>query len=167
MSNEELATERLKLRELAPDDAPALFAYRSHPDVAAFQSWKPATVEDARAFIKDLKLHPPYTGGTWRQLGITLRDGDELIGDCGIHVMKSDSRHAEIGYTIAPEHQRNGYATEAVRGILGMLFGPLRMKRVAARTIGRNAASKALLVGIGSRPEKNGRYVLDAENWSA
>lgn len=162
----ELTTERLELRELAPEDAEALFAYRSHPDVARFQSWKPESLDDAHAFVASLKLHPPYTGGTWRQLGIALRADGTLIGDCGIHVLKSDSRHAEIGYTIAPDHQRNGYATEAVRAVLGMLFGPLRMKRVGARSLARNAASKALLAKLGFRPEKNGRYVLDAEDWA-
>jgi RimJ/RimL family protein N-acetyltransferase len=162
----ELTTERLALRELTAEDAEALFAYRSHPNVARYQSWQPASIEDAHAFLASLKLHPPYTGGTWRQLGIELRADGSLIGDCGIHVLKTDSRHAEIGYTIAPDHQRNGYGTEAVRAVLGMLFGPLRMKRVAARTLAGNRASKALLERIGFRPEKNGRYVFEAEDWS-
>jgi len=162
----ELTTERLVLRELTAEDADALFAYRAHPHVTRFQTWQPASLDDARAFIASLKLHPPYTGGTWRQLGIALRAGGALIGDCGIHVLKTDSRHAEIGYTIAPDHQRNGYASEAVRAVLGMLFGTLRMKRVVARTLASNAASKALLTRLGFRSEKNGRYVLDAEDWS-
>ena len=161
----ELTTERLELRELAPEDAEALFAYRADPAIARFQAWQPASVEDAHAFVTSLKLHPPYTGGTWRQLGIVLRADGTLIGDCGIHVLKTDSRHAEIGYTIAPEHQRNGYATEAMRAVLGMLFGPLRMKRVTARSLARNAASKALLARLGFRREKSGRYVLEAEDW--
>jgi len=164
--NAELTTERLVLRELTPEDAEALFEYRSHPHVTRFQSWNPASIDDARAFLSTLKLQPPYTGGTWRQLGIALRADGTLIGDCGVHVLKTDSRHAEIGYTIAPGHQRNGYASEAVRALLGMLFGTLRMKRVVARTLASNAASKALLARLGFRREKNGRYALDAENWS-
>lgn len=163
--NAELTTERLVLRELTAEDAEALFGYRSHPHVTRFQSWKPASIDDARTFLATLKLQPPYTGGTWRQLGIALRADGTLVGDCGVHVLKTDSRHAEIGYTIAPEHQRNGYASEAVRALLGMLFGTLRMKRVVARSLASNAASKALLARLGFRPEKNGRYVLDAEGW--
>lgn len=164
---EELTTERLTLRELTADDAQALFDYRSHPHVATHQTWRPATIEDAREFLDGLKLHPPYTGGTWRQLGVALRSGGTLIGDCGVHVMKTDSRHAEIGYTIAPDHQRQGYGTEAVRGLLGMLFGTLKMNEVAARSLARNTASRALLEKLGFTHEKNGRYVLRVEDWTA
>lgn len=162
---EELVTERLVLRELAPDDAAALFAYRSHPRVSAHQEWTPGSLDDAHEFIAALKLHPPYMGGTWRQLGIALRSDGSLIGDCGIHVMKNDSRHAEIGYTIAPEFHRQGYGTESVRAMLGLLFGTLKMRQVVARTLARNKASRALLAKVGFAAEKRGRFVLSAQDW--
>ncbi len=160
---EEIQTERLVLRELVPEDAAALFAYRSHPRVASFQSWKPATIDDAKTFLANLKLHPPYTGGAWRQLGIALRSDGSLIGDCGVHVMEHDSRQAEIGFTIAPDHHRQGYGTEAVRGVLTLLFETLHMQRVSARAPARNKASRALLTGLGFRVERPGRLVLTAE----
>jgi RimJ/RimL family protein N-acetyltransferase len=164
---EELVTDRLVLRELTSEDAAVLFAYRSHPSVSAHQGWAPESLDDAHEFIAALKLQPPYTGGTWRQLGIVLRSDGRLIGDCGIHVLKSDSRHAEIGYTIAPEFHRQGYGTESVRAILGLLFGTLRMRQVVARTLARNAASRALLAKVGFVAEKRGRFVLSAEDWKA
>ncbi len=162
--NEKIQTERLILRELGPGDAAALFAYRSHPRVAAFQSWKPASIDDANAFLAKLKLHPPYTGGTWRQLGITLRSDGSLIGDCGIHVMEDDSRMAEIAYTVAPEYQRQGYGSEAVGGVLTMLFDTLHVQRVVAHAPARNKASRALLDRLGFQTEKPGRLVLTAED---
>lgn len=162
--NEKIQTERLILRELGSEDAAALLAYRSHPRVAAFQSWKPASIDDANAFLAKLKLHPPYTGGVWRQLGITLRSDGSLIGDCGIHVMEDDSRQAEIGCTIAPDHHRQGYGSEALSGVLGMLFDTLHVQRVFAHTPARNKASRALLVRLGFRVERPGRLVLTAED---
>lgn len=165
--NEELTTERLALRELTADDAQALFDYRSHAEIARHQSWKPKSVEDARDFLESLKLHPPYTGGTWRQLAVALRSDGTLIGDCGVHVMKTDSRHAEIGYTIAPDYQRQGYGAEGVRGLLGMLFGTLKMTEITARALASNTPSRALLDKLGFTHEKNGRYVLRVEDWTA
>ncbi len=163
---EEIRTERLVLRELVPEDAETLYAYRSHPRVAAHQSWKPESIDDANAFLAKLKLHPPYTGGVWRQLGIALRSDGSLIGDCGIQVMENDSRHAEIGYTIAPEHHRQGYGTEAVSGVLTMLFDTLHVHRVVAHALARNKASRTLLARLGFRTEKPGRMVLTAEDWA-
>src|SRR6476469_1307907 len=124
----ELTSERLVIRELTKDDAQALFAYRSHPDVARYQSWKPESLEDAQAFIATLLLHPPYAGGAWHQLAVTLKSDGTMIGDCGVRVTKHDSRLCEIGLTIAPEHHRQGYGIEAVRTVLAFLFGPLKMK---------------------------------------
>lgn len=161
--NEEIRTERLVLRELVPDDAATLFAYRSHPRVAAHQSWKPKSIDDAAKFLAELKLHPPYTGGVWRQLGILLRSDGSLIGDCGIQVLEADSRQAEIGCTIAPDYHRQGYGSEAVRGVLALLFDTLHVQRIVARTPTRNKASRALLARLGFQAEKPGRFVLTAE----
>lgn len=164
---EEIQTERLVLRELVPEDAEALYAYRAHPRVAAFHTWKPATIDDAKTFLTDLKLHPPYTGGAWRQLGIALRSDGSLIGDCGIHVMEHDSRQAEIGFTIAPDHHRLGYGSEAVRGVLTMLFRTLHMQRIVAHALARNKAARTLLASLGFRVEKPGLLALTAEEWAA
>lgn len=35
------ATERLRLRPLQAEDLRVFVAYRSHPDVARYQSWEP------------------------------------------------------------------------------------------------------------------------------
>ena len=46
------ATERLRLRPLHADDLPAFVAYRSHPDVARYQSWEPTyAMSDAEALL--------------------------------------------------------------------------------------------------------------------
>ena len=49
---------------------------------------------------------------------MALRANDRLIGDCAAHVRADDPRQAEIGFTLAAEHQGQGYATEAVRRLL-------------------------------------------------
>jgi len=44
-------SESLRIDDLTLSDASALFNYRSHTDVARFQSWQPSSASDARAFI--------------------------------------------------------------------------------------------------------------------
>lgn len=48
-----ISTERTVLRRLVPADAPAMFAYRSDPDVARYQGWDPGTTADVEGFIAD------------------------------------------------------------------------------------------------------------------
>ena len=44
-----------------------------------------------------------------------------MIGDIGIHFL-NDGFQTEIGYTICPEYQKNGYALEAVHSVLNYIF---------------------------------------------
>jgi aminoglycoside 6'-N-acetyltransferase len=60
---------------------------------------------------------------------------------------------AEIGFTLAPEYQGKGYATEAVRGLLNHLFVERNLHRVSAECDARNAASAGLLKRLGFRDE--------------
>lgn len=47
----EILTDRLRINDLIPDDAPALFDYHSDTEVARFQSWRSDSVDATRTFI--------------------------------------------------------------------------------------------------------------------
>jgi RimJ/RimL family protein N-acetyltransferase len=55
-----------------------------------------------------------------------------LIGDCGMHCRKEESRQIEIGITLSPSHQGRRYADEAIRRLLDYVFGDLDKHRVFA-----------------------------------
>ena len=84
---------------------------------------------------------------------LALRGTDRLIGDCAAHVDADDPRQAEIGFTLAPEHQGHGYATEAVRRLLHYLLVERGKHRVSATCDARNTRSAALLERVGMRRE--------------
>src|SRR5690242_5787668 len=108
-----LATERLTLRRFRADDAAAFAAYRSVPEVARYQSWEaPVSIEEATARVQEFAAGDPSAPG-WFQYAIDL-DG-VLIGDIGLK-LHENLMQAEIGFTLAPQYQGQGYATEAVRG---------------------------------------------------
>jgi RimJ/RimL family protein N-acetyltransferase len=113
-----------------------------------------------RRFLEELASTEPDTPGTWFQLGITLRDSGLLIGDCGIRFPAEESWQVEIGITLAPQHQGNGYATEALESILAYCFGPLGKHRVFASVDPRNGASITLLERLGMRREAHFRESL-------
>jgi RimJ/RimL family protein N-acetyltransferase len=89
----------------------------------------------------------------WYQIGIALQSEGSLIGDCGIHFLETDRRLAEVGITLAPEWQGNGYATEALNAIFKMLFVDLRKHRVFASVDPLNLPSMALMKRLGLRQE--------------
>ena len=48
----EIKTERLILRVLTLTDAPAMYSYRSAPEVMRHQAWHPANEKEIQAFIQ-------------------------------------------------------------------------------------------------------------------
>ena len=165
----EIVTARLRLDGLRDEDADALFAYRSDPAVARFQGWKPASVADAKRFIDTQQAVAPDTPGTWWQRAIRLRDSGELIGDLGLHFM--DDGTVEVGISLAPAHQRRGYAREALEVMLDFVFGGLRKRCVIAQVAPRNFMCMRLLEGLGMRraADRDGdaMFALEAGNWLA
>lgn len=152
-----LTTARLRLRPMEPEDAGALFRYRSGREANIFQSWIPDTVEDALTFIESLPGEVNKTG-TWYQLAIAEQEIGDLIGDLGLHFL--DNHQVELGITLAAWHQGKGYATEAIRGALDYLFGTLNKHRVTASIAPANTRSLALFERAGFRKEAHFRKSL-------
>jgi RimJ/RimL family protein N-acetyltransferase len=148
---DEILTPRLRLRTLAQRDAEEMFAYRSCPEVIQYQSCGSKSLDDVHAFIKNMSSVELGAPG-WNQLAIELLSDGSLIGDCGIHIL-DDSRMTEIGITLAPAHQSKGYATEALKAVLDLLFVRLNKHRVMASVDPRNLASMALMTRLGLRKE--------------
>lgn len=147
----EIVTARLRLDALGDEDAAALFAYRGDPTVSRFQGWKPASVADAARFIAAQRDVGVDAEGQWWQRAIRLRDSGELIGDVGLRCTADAA--AELGISIAPRHQRRGYAGEVVEVLLDFAFGGLRKHRVFASVDPRNVACVKLLENVGMRRE--------------
>jgi aminoglycoside 6'-N-acetyltransferase len=149
-----LTSERLVLRRFRAEDLDVFVAYRSDPRVARYQSWEaPYPRGQARQFLQALETIHPDTPGEWFQFAVVLRATDQLIGDCAAHVPAGDLRQAEIGFTLAPEHQGHGYATEAVRRLLHYLLIERGKHRVSATCDDRNLRSAAVLERVGMRRE--------------
>jgi RimJ/RimL family protein N-acetyltransferase len=148
-----LRTPRLVLRRLRPDDARAVCTYRSLPEVARYQSWETFSLADAEELIATQAAVVPDTPGTWLQLAITRTASGELIGDCGLHFRADDHQQAELGITMSPDHQGQGFATEALRRVLDYLFGELGKHRVTAVTDTENMAAATLFLRLGFRRE--------------
>ncbi|MEV4350319.1 GNAT family protein [Actinoplanes sp. NPDC049596] len=143
-----IATERLLLRRFRPSDAPVLAAYRSDPAVARYQSWDaPFPLLRAETAVANFIASDPDKPG-WFQYAIERIAEKDLIGDVAVH-LHDNLKQAEVGFTLATHHQKQGYATEAVRAVLDRLFRVQGLHKVAGECDARNVASASLMERLG------------------
>ncbi|MBS1953156.1 MAG: GNAT family N-acetyltransferase [Cyanobacteria bacterium SZAS-4] len=147
----EILTDRLRLRALQPKDAHEMQAYRALPEVFQYQGCGAKSLNEVQAFIAGM-ANVDLSKPGWNQVGIELVNDGSLIGDCGIHIL-DDTRIAEFGITLDPKHHSKGYATEAVKAVIELLFSKYEKHRVFASVDPRNAPSLALMERLGMRKE--------------
>jgi RimJ/RimL family protein N-acetyltransferase len=145
-----IVAERLLLRPFAVEEARVVVAYRRDPTVARFQGWGVVDPGEIERDLAAMQTRTPCdVPGPWFQLAVVERATGVIAGDVGVRVLGEAHDTAEIGYTIAPAHQRQGYATEAVCAMVAWLLGPRRLARVIAIVDGRNAPSIAVIENAG------------------
>jgi RimJ/RimL family protein N-acetyltransferase len=74
-----------------------------------------------------------------------ILDSDEVVGLCGYKHPPGDTRTVEIGYGIAPERRKRGYATKAVNLMLAQARADRAIDTIVAETAVDNPASKTVL----------------------
>lgn len=147
-----LLTPRLQLRRFRDADLEALLAYRQDPRVARYQGWDSFSRSQGELLIADMKRLPFGVPGEWFQIAVADGRSDALLGDLAFHLLP-DGQQAELGYTIKPQVQGQGIATEALTAFLAYCFTELRLHRVIAFTDTRNSASIAVLEKLDFRRE--------------
>lgn len=154
MSFAPITTERLVLRRLTVGDAAAVARYRADPAIARYQSWQAADADPQRLaawFAQHDAGEPDVAEGAGLLVAITLRVGGALVGDCTLRLRGDVAATAELGYSLAPEHHRRGYATEATAALCRWALTLPAIGRVVALTDVRNRASIAVLERLGMK----------------
>lgn len=164
-----IKTDRLILRSFVEEDLQRFSEYRSDPAIAQFQSWNtPYSLEQAKYLFTELGKTEPGTPGVWYQIAVERKDHPGIIGDCGFEIKRYDQQQAEIGFSFSQQFQKQGYATEAIRGLLDYLFSTFNLHRVLAICDVENQASVRLLERLGMRRE--GHYIQNywfKGNWAS
>ena len=148
-----LITQRLLLRDFVEADWTAVLAYQRDARYLRYYPWTNRTPDDARAFVGIFLEWQRETPRRRFQLAITLKDGDRLVGNCGLRRKPDNDWEADIGYELNPEFWGNGYATEAAHALVNHGFRELGLHRISSWCIADNTASARLLERLGFRQE--------------
>jgi ribosomal-protein-alanine N-acetyltransferase len=148
-----LRTERLVLREFAPEDWAAAHRYQSDPRYLRFYDHEEMPEKASQGMVNAFVVWQLEPVRSRVQLAVTLADTGELIGNVGVRRDAPGEPVADHGYEIAPAHWGRGYATEAARALLDWGFGVWGLERVHAHCIAENEASAAVLRRLGFRQE--------------
>ena len=157
-----LETERLTIRLLVRGDITEFTRYRNIGDVARYQDWPlPYTRDLAHELVDEMEPLTRPIGDRWVQLAID--DGSGIVGDVAVW-LDTGQQLSLVGYTIAPEHQGRGYASEAVQAVVDWLFRRKRVHRIAATIDPRNLASARVLERCGFEYEGTARSAAYVRN---
>ena len=145
----ELETERLLLRKMRLEDAEAMFAYASDPEVTRYVLWDThRSIEDSESFLRQATAG--YARGDFGGWGIVLKDDGAFVGTCGVDVgYAPEHARAELGYVLSREHWGRGLMPEAVRAVIRFGFDRMGLNRMEARCIAENTASARVMEKAG------------------
>lgn len=160
-----IKTQRLMLRPFRRSDVQAFHAYRIDPVLARYQGWQPMTEQQCHDFIeRQLQALQNFGGdGHWLQIAVVRQDTEELIGDLGICAVSRKDGLLTLGFTLAQQHQRQGFATEACRALINNCLTTTPFRKIQAVTDLRNTAAIQLLKQLGFQLQQTKTAIFKGE----
>lgn len=153
ISEMELTTPRLLLREFQFDDHAAVHAFASDPEVIRHTDWGPNDPQDTTDFLHEMTKHAQATPRSVFALAVVDRADDMLIGSIQLAVTSSLHRRAEMGFVLTRPRWRQGYTTEAAAALLRFGFHELKLHKINATCDPDNVGSAHVLTRIGMQRE--------------
>lgn len=137
-----LEGERLNLRTVEGDDYGLLVRHYNNPNVRRqFGDIRlPFSADDLAVFYEEREE-------TIHQF-LPSQDGTP-VGHVFLRRVDLEARNGELGYMVFPDHQGNGYATDASELCLDHAFNGLGLHKVWARVSDGNEASVRVLEKLG------------------
>jgi ribosomal-protein-alanine N-acetyltransferase len=117
-------------------------------------NWPPETLADALPlFLGWIEAAPERIGWfSWYGLAMPEEDGAPVLVASGGFKGPPEEGTAEIGYSVLPQFERRGYATEMVEGLVRWALEQPGVSRIVAETEWANPASVRVLDKAGFVP---------------
>ena len=143
-----LETERLILRKVKPSDAADMYEYSCRDETCRYLLWEK---HPFYSYTLELTKHlqREYAQGRYLDFAIELKENHKMIGTVGFTQVDEKNFGCEAGYVISPDHWGKGIAAEALNALLNFAFCELKMKRVEAKYMVENTASRRVMEKCG------------------
>ncbi|MFT3952481.1 MAG: GNAT family N-acetyltransferase [Oscillospiraceae bacterium] len=150
-----IATERLLLRPLTEEDAPAVFAWVGDERVSRYMVYTTyASAEQVRGWLKYIE-----TNTSTYNFGFVRKSDGLLIGSGDIGRETSESGETwGFGYNLRFDCWGMGYATEAARGMMDYVHSQFGAQRFFASHAEPNTASGRVMEKCGLRFSGYGEF---------
>ena len=152
-------TARLLIRDLSPEDAPALLAMDCDPEVMRFIAGARGTEQTLDLVLERISrlITLPERNPSCGFWAVEVTETGEFIGLCGL-IPLDKTKEIEIAYRYIKSSWGHGYATEAAQSVLAYGLEELGLTSISAVTVPENVASRAVLEKIGLVYRGEGRY---------
>lgn len=154
-----LTGEHVELEPLDPEDDDHVAAYRETrnlPEMRATGGYEAGlTPAEARDAIRERRSSEGALCAIVAEGGVQ--------GWAGVAMRDDRAREAEVSHYVLPGGQGKGYATDAVRTLVGFAFGSLNAHSVVGRIRADNDASRRVLEKAGFSEEGTRRESLYTE----
>ncbi|WP_342276355.1 GNAT family protein [Spiroplasma endosymbiont of Nebria brevicollis] len=149
-----IESERLILRPITLDDAPALFNYARDEIVTKFVPWQPhKTIANSIKFIEFLLSE--YEARSALMWAVQLRSDktNTIIGTCGFIRYYEHTKCLEIGYAFNHKVWGKGYAKEALLAVIKYGFEVTDTIRIEGSCVVDNIGSAKTMSSVGMQLE--------------
>lgn len=135
-----IETKRLILREINLNDCYDMYEYACLPTFGPMAGWQPhRSIGETKSIIQLFIDKKKY--GQLGTFAIILKNENKMIGTLELHTYIRGFK-AELGYSINPKYQGNGYATEAAIEAIIWGFESLGLARIECTSYTHNNSSQ-------------------------
>ena len=158
----ELHTDRLVLREVELEDGPALQDMQNRPEQLAQQAVEPEELADGTLRIQRYMEHrgPDDARRIFAFVAHEKIRG-ALIGTASLS--RAHPKIGSLGFGVATEYWRRGYATEMAARLLAFGFEEIGLHRIGADIAVENMASRRVVEKVGMTYEGTARDCIFAQ----
>lgn len=148
----DLATRRLRLRDLDLADCDAMFAIEGDAESVRYQDYEPRTREQCRSYIeRDIASRSPER---WRfNLAVTLAGDSRFVGRVGLDVKAPERAVGELWFILDRALRGRGLMPEAATRMVELGFAEMGLRRIYMDCDPRNLAAVRVAEKVGMRRE--------------
>jgi [ribosomal protein S5]-alanine N-acetyltransferase len=154
----DLATDRLRLRRLAIEDAPNL--HQAYGDAEAMRFWNAPPSRDLAETEQRIRRSLSSDATSHTAWAILSQDDGRFIGMVNYHARQAWNHRLAVGWILVPGYWGQGYMQEAMRALLTHCFEALDTHRIEAEIEPENVRSARLADRLGFRREGLMRDVI-------